>query len=143
MTSKVFIIDTNVLAAGLITANPAAPTAIIVDAMLSGQLFYLLSKELLLEYRNVLLRPKLTSLHGLCEPEIDNFLLEITANAIWREVSADTRHQSPDPQDIHLWALLDSEPNAVLITGDRLLIDQPQPESSVISPATWAEVFGQ
>jgi len=141
MSTRIFIIDTNVLVAGLITAETSSPTARVLDAMLNGSLFYLLSAELLREYRNVLLRPRLARLHGLNEPEIDQLLTEITANAIWREPPTDTDQPSPDPQDAHLWSLLASEQNAVLITGDRLLIENPRPQSSIISPATWAESF--
>ena len=141
MSGRIFIIDTNVLAAGLITAETNSPTARILDAMLKGGLFYLLSSELLREYRNVLLRPRLTRLHGLHELEIEQLLTELTANAIWREPPPDTNHTSPDPQDAHLWELLASEPTAILITGDRLLIEKPRPRSSVISPATWAKHF--
>ncbi len=142
MSSRVFIIDTNVLVAGLITAEPNSPTAKVLDAMLDGSLLYLLSAELLLEYRNVLLRPRLSRLHGLDTLEIEQLLTEITANAIWNEPPADANHLSPDPQDAHLWALLASEPTAVLITGDRLLIEKPRPQSSIISPTTWMELFG-
>ncbi len=141
MSTRIFIIDTNVLVAGLITTERDSPTARVLDAMLSGSLFYILSAELLREYRDVLLRPRLSRLHGLNELEIEQLLTEITANAIWREPRLDTNHASPDPQDAHLWSLLASEPTAVLVTGDRLLIENPRPQSSIISPATWAEHF--
>ncbi len=140
MNTRIFIIDTNVVVAGLITKS-TSPTARVLDAMLEGNLLYLLSAELLSEYRSVLLRPKLVRLHGLNESEVDHLLTEITANAIWREPQSDSYHASPDPQDSHLWALLISEPTAVLITGDQLLIKNPMPQSSVISPATWAGSF--
>ena len=139
MITRVFIIDTNVLVAGLITRQAASPTSRILDAMLDGSLFFLVSGELLREYRNVLLRPRLAGLHGLQETDIDQLLVEITANAIWRDPVPDKNHASPDPEDAHLWALLAAEPKAVLITGDRLLLENPRPQSSVISPATWAE----
>jgi len=141
MNKRIFVVDTNVLVAGLITNEPGSPTAGIVDAMLDGNLLYLLSAELLCEYRDVLLRPKISKLHGLNQQEIEQILTEITANAIWREPAPDNVHSSPDPQDAHLWSLLASEPMAVLVTGDRMLIENPRPQSSVISPATWAEHF--
>lgn len=141
MSTRTFIIDTNVLVAGLITGHSASPTARIIDAMLNGKLTFLLSPDLLNEYRSVLLRERIARLHGLNEMEIDQILTEVTANAIWRKPPADTNHASPDPQDAHLWALLASERTAILITGDRLLIEKPRPQSSVISPATWADHF--
>jgi putative PIN family toxin of toxin-antitoxin system len=141
MSPCVFIIDTNIVAAGLITAEAGSPTAEILDSMLSGTLFFFLSPELLREYRGVLLRPRLLRLHGLKEPEIDQILLEITANAVWREPPPDREHTSPDPRDAHLWSLLASEAEAVLITGDRLLIENPRPGGVVISPRAWVEHF--
>lgn len=141
MSLRIFIVDTNVLVAGLITSEARSPTAKIVDAMFSGSLLYLLSPELLQEYRDVLLRPRLTRLHGLNELEIDQILTEIAANAIWREPKPHKGHPPPDPGDAHLWSLLSSEPTAVLITGDRLLIENPKPQSSIISPATWDQHF--
>jgi len=143
MNGRITIIDTNAVVAGLITAEPESPTSRVPDAMLDGSLLYLLSADLLREYRNVLLRPKISRRHGLNEQQIDQFLSEIAANAIWREVPPNTNHPSPDPRDAHLWALLASEPAAVLITGDRLLIENPIPQRSIISPAVWAEHFNR
>ena len=141
MKPSVFIVDTNVIAAGLITSHPDSPTALILDAMLSGNLIYLLSPDLLNEYRHVLLRPKLARLHRLRQPEVEQILVELTANAVWRDPPADKSCQSPDPGDHHLRDLLASTPSAILITGDRLLIDNPRPQCSVISPAAWNKAF--
>lgn len=141
MSSRIFIIDTNVLVAGLITAETDSPTAGVLDAMLNGSLIYLLSPDLLREYRSVLMRPRLMARHRLNKGEIDQILTEITANAIWREPPIDIEHQAPDPGDSHLWALLGSEANTILITGDRLLIEKPRPRNTVISPATWNDLF--
>lgn len=141
MTPLMFIVDTNVLVAGLITTQAGSPTAQLLDAMLDGRLIYLLSPDLLREYRAVVLRPKLARMHGLKETEIDALLTEITANALWRDPPLDDLHQAPDPRDGHLWALLACEPSAVLVTGDRLLQENPRPGSSVISPGRWAGGF--
>jgi putative PIN family toxin of toxin-antitoxin system len=138
MTSRLFIIDTNVLDAGLITSLPSSPTVQVVDAMLDGRLLYLLSPALLREYRQVLLRPKLARLHGLSEVEVDRLLTELTANALWREPSQDAPASVPDPGDDHLWELLASEPDAILVTGDGLLLDNPRPGSSVITVSACA-----
>lgn len=78
--TRVFIVDTNVVAAGLITNLPDSPVAKVPDGMLNGRLVYLLSPDLLDEYRQVLLRPKLVRFHGLTEQEIEQILTEITAN---------------------------------------------------------------
>ena len=135
MTPLVFVVDTNVVAAGLITGAGRSPVALILDAMLSGSLLYLLSLDLLAEYRSVLLRPKLIKLHGLTELEIDRLVVELTSNAMWREPKP--APSAPDPGDDHLWALLDSYLGSVLITVDHLLLENPPVKSSVVSPKTY------
>lgn len=141
MIRRILIIDTNVLVAGLITSDPTSPTVSILDAMLDGSLPFLLSPALLEEYRTVLMRPKLTRIHGLTESQIDTILTEITANAIWREPPRDAAHSAPDSNDEHLWELLASEPSSVLVTGDQLLLESPRPGSSVITPTALAGTF--
>ena len=135
MTPPRFIIDTNVLVAGLITSETSSPTAQILDAMLSGDIFFLLSPALLHEYRSVLLRPKLTRLHQLTAEEIDHLLAAITLNAAWREPNTPVRTAPPDLGDMLLWELLAGDPQAVLVTGDRLLLANPPAIHSVITVA--------
>lgn len=139
MTLPVFVVDTNVEVAGLITNSSDSPVAAILDAMLSGSLLYLLSPALLREYRGVLLRPRLVRLHGLSEAEVDQFLVELTANAVWRELVA--APSGPDRGDDHLWALLDAHDGSILITGDRLLQNNPPANHPVIAPASWQKQF--
>jgi len=88
-----------------------------------------MSTELLNEYALVLRRPKLVRLHGLSDEELDSLLSALVANATWREPSALLKA----PGDDHLWALLTSYAECLLVTGDRLLVDKPPGSSSVIS----------
>lgn len=132
------VVDTNVLVAGLITADAQRPTARVVDEMLNGRLLFLSSPELLAEYRAVLLRPRLAALHALNAAEVDQILTEVTLNALWREPLGDGN--APDPGDNHLWALLDHEPRAILVTGDQRLLGEPHDKAMVVSPATFFEV---
>ena len=139
MSPPVFVVDTNVVVAGLITGSSHSPVASVLDAMLSGTLVFLLSPALLDEYRSVLLRPKLAKLHGLTEAQIDQLLVELTANAIWCDPKPSS--PAPDRSDDHLWALLSAYPGSILVTGDGLLLEEPPKPSSVISPATWVNDF--
>ena len=132
-----YIIDTNVLVAGLITKDEESPTARLLDAMLGGEILYILSPALLSEYSAVLLRPRISKLHGLGSDEVDLLLTEITGNAIWREATEKSSSNSPDPGDAHLWDLLHSEPEAILITGDRLLLTNPPDVHRLITPADY------
>ncbi|MDE2662994.1 MAG: putative toxin-antitoxin system toxin component, PIN family [Gemmatimonadota bacterium] len=132
MTPAVFVVDTNVVVSALITSDATSPTAIILDAMLDGGLLYLMSEDLIAEYAAVLRRPALVRRHGLNDRDIDQLLTELTANAIWCEPAAGGA--APDAGDDHLWALLASHSGSRLVTGDRLLVDNPPPGTPVLTP---------
>jgi putative PIN family toxin of toxin-antitoxin system len=133
------IIDTNVVVSGLITGDEQSPVCRILDGMLEAGFEFLLSPALLKEYRSVLLRPKLQALHGLCEEDVDRLLAEIVVNAFWREPKPGA--QAPDPGDDHLWALLNSLRGAVLVTGDRLLLENPPGFASVLTPRSFISLL--
>ena len=135
MTALILIIDTNVVVAGLLTQNPDSPTRWILDGMLKGQFPFLLSPNLLAEYREVLLRPRIATLHGLDETEIDQILTELVANAVFRDPESTYPVQAPDPGDNHLWALLACEAGVALVTGDKRLFDNPPDGGVLLSPA--------
>lgn len=139
MSPPVFVVDPNVVVAGLITGSSQSPVASVLNGMFSGTLVFLLSPALLDEYRSVLSRSKLVKLHGLTEAQIDQLLVELTANAIWREPKPGS--PVPDRGDDHLWALLSAYSGSILVTGDRLLLENPPARSSVISPGTWLSDF--
>jgi predicted nucleic acid-binding protein len=77
-----FVIDTNVVVAGLLTSHADSPVARILDGMLGAAFAFVLSQALLTEYRAVLVRPHLRKLHGLSEAEIDMILVDIARHAI-------------------------------------------------------------
>jgi putative PIN family toxin of toxin-antitoxin system len=126
------VIDTNVVVAALLTGDVNSPTAQILDGMCRGEFAFLLSTALLAEYREVLLRRKVRTLHGLSEREVDLLLTTLTANAIVRE--PEHRDGAPDVNDAHVWSLVESEPNYVLVTGDKLLLEHRPPKSRVVTP---------
>jgi uncharacterized protein len=131
------VIDTNVVVAGLLTGDSDSPTMRIVDGMCRGVFPFLLSTALLAEYREVLLRKKIRSLHGLSEREVDSLLTVVAANAIVREPASQAG--APDANDAHVWSLVQSEPDCLLVTGDHALIEHPPPRSAVLSPRQFAE----
>jgi len=139
MKANVCIVDTNIVVAGMISADPASPPVQILDAMLNGALMYLMSAELLDEYSAVLHRPRISRQHGLTDDEIDTVLTELVANAIWREPAYTT--SAPDPGDDHLWALLSSQAESLLVTSDKLLLENSPATSSVISPRHFVDLF--
>lgn len=132
------IVDTSVLVAGLLTGRADSPTAQVVDWMLDGSLPFLLSPDLLAEYRQVLLRPAIASRHGLSVDEVDELLTTVVANALWREPPP-APAAAPDPGDDHLWALLALEPKAVLVTGDAALLQGAPAGSRVVPPGEFID----
>lgn len=145
------VIDTNVLVSGLLTHDPLSPLAGIVDGMLSGRIRFLLSSRLLAEYRDVLLRPRVQRRHGLTVAEVDELLTEVAVVAAWREPPAtageanDLRPDAaaPDPGDDHLWQLLRLADDAILVTGDALLVERPPEFASVMTPRAFVALLSE
>ncbi|MGH8719613.1 MAG: putative toxin-antitoxin system toxin component, PIN family [Burkholderiales bacterium] len=133
------VVDTNVVVAGLLTRIADSPTARILDAMRKGAFPFLLSTALLAEYREVLLREKIRALHGLSGRDVDIILTAIAANAIVRE--PETLRGAPDAKDNHLWSLLQSDANSVLVTGDHALAESPPPKSAVLQPREFVDLL--
>jgi uncharacterized protein len=140
MTLVPAVIDTNIFVSGLLTRSAVSPTARILDGMLAGGFRFLLSIELLAEYREVLLRPKIRLRHGLSDADVDVLLTEIAANGILIEVE---RAGKPRRKrgDEHLWELLAAGTSAVLVTGDQGLIDERVGGARVISARDFADAL--
>lgn len=134
----VWVVDTNVIVAGLLTADGEAPTARILDAMLGGQFRFVLCIELLAEYRTVLLRKKIQQRHGLDATEVDALLEALAVNAIVADIAGRTE-TAPDSGDNFLWRLLAARSGAGLVTGDAALLRAPPSGTRVISPHDWLE----
>ncbi len=129
-----FIVDTNIVVAGLLSANPESPVARILDGMLTARFRFVVSEQLFAEYHEVLLRPHLQKLHGLTAAEIDIVLLDIARHAIvLNPVSAAEQPKAPDPGDQFLWDLLSLRSDLILVTGDKLLLHDTAMESRVIT----------
>lgn len=138
MKHKVCVVDTNIVVSGLIGSS-TGPPARMLNAMLGGGILYLMSGDLLNEYSSVLRRPNIARLHGRTNDEINQLLADLVANAMWRDPA--DGYDAPDAGDNHLWALNASHPQGLLVTGDRLLIDNPPSETSVISPRRFVDAF--
>lgn len=138
MRRRAAVIDTNVFVAALLTGDPGAPTARILDGMVLGSFPFVLSVALLAEYRQVLLRERIRRRHGLTEDQIDGILTAIAANAIVRE-AVDSAVVAPDPGDQFLWDLLAAVPDAVLVTGDTRLLDADVAHVSAVNAEAFVE----
>ena len=136
-----FVIDTNVVVAGLITRANDSPVRRLLDGLLAGTIPFVLSQDLLAEYRRVLLRPAIRKRHGLTTAQVDVVLGGIVMNARIRDPSGGRGPGAPDRGDDHLWQLLHAVPDATLVTGDRRLVEQPPDFASVISPRAAMEAL--
>jgi putative PIN family toxin of toxin-antitoxin system len=135
VSSVAVIVDTNVVVAGLLTANPASAVARLLDAMLRAALPYAVSEALLAEYHAVLVRPRLRSLHGLTLAQIETLLTTLARHAIVLQPVPGPA--APDPGDQLLWDLLAARPDLVLVTGDKPLLNAAGMRGRVLSPAAY------
>ena len=142
--NPVFIIDTNVVVAGLLTSHAESPVARILDSMLRASFRFALSEALLAEYHGVLLRPKLLKLHRLNELEIDAILTSLTRHAIVLQVLLRSdKPVAPDAGDQFLWNLLTSREDLMLVTGDSLLLQAGPLQARTMAPLEFAaQVLG-
>ena len=128
--------------AGLLTAHAESPVARILDGMLRATFGFVLSEAMLAEYRAVLLRPRLVKRHGLSVTEIDSILTDIARHAIvMTPIGNATTPRAPDPGDQFLWNLLVARANLVLVTGDKLLLQDEMVRSRVMLPNTFVDLL--
>lgn len=120
MARPVAVVDTPVVVAGLVAGDPGAAPAGIFDAMLAGRLVVLLSSRLLGEYREVLMRRRVRRAHGLSAAQVDDLLADLAQLA---RVVDPPAVSSPliDPRDAHLYHLLLTHRDAMLVTADESL----------------------
>lgn len=137
--STFFIIDTNVVVAGLLTSQTDSPVARVLDGMLGASFHFVVSEALLAEYHAVLVRPKLAKLHGLSVAEVDVILTDLARHAIvLSPVRTAATPIAPDSGDQFLWDLLAVRPDLVLVTGDKLLLQDQAMQGRIILPQTLA-----
>lgn len=134
MSRSAVIIDTNVVVAGLLTANDASPVARILDGMLAAAFPFVVSEALLAEYRAVPVRPNLRKVHGLTVAEIETILTDLAQHAIVFNPPPLTASPAPDPGDQLMWDLLATKADLLLVTGDKLLLQDAGMQGRVISP---------
>ena len=140
MTAAPAVIDTNVVVAGLLTEVSSSPTARILDGMLAGRFRFLLSVELLAEYRDVLLRPKIRRRHRLAQREVDVLLTEIAVNGVTLDVESPADRRDGEEDD-HLRRMLSAEPSALLVTGDLKLMNRLGKSVKVLTPREFADLL--
>ena len=132
------VIDCNLVVSALIARTALSPPTQLIHAARRGEIEYLLSRELLDEYRDVLGRERIQALHRRSPREVAAILAELAMSGtlVSPELTPD---EGPDPNDAHLWRLLRMHPSAVLVTGDKRLIRDKPDWAQVIDARTWLE----
>jgi putative PIN family toxin of toxin-antitoxin system len=138
MTPGPAVIDTNVVVSALLTADSDSPTARILDGMLADRFRFLISAELLAEYREVLLRPAIRRRHRLSEGEVDVLLTDIAAAGTFLDIEAPPVGRGRE-DDSHLRRILAADLSAVLVTGDLKLIVALGTGARVLTARTFSE----
>ena len=134
-SSRIAVVDTNVVVAGLITSSSTSPVARIVDGMHEASFAFAVSEPLIAEYGNVLARPSLTRLHGRPARELETLLVGLLRHAI--VLTGVPGPPAPDSGDQFLWDLLAARADLVLVTGDKLLLSTGGATGRVVSAADW------
>lgn len=109
--------------------------------MMSGQFPFLLSLDLIDEYRRALNYPKVARLHGLSGSEIESILISIIRQSIVRDPQLG-EYAIADDKDWFLFDLLRAVDGAVLVTGDQLLHREAPGWASTLSPAHFCRLSG-
>jgi len=139
--AKPAVIDTNIIVAGLISRSRDSPPVTITEGMMSGRFSFLLSLDLIDEYRRALNYPKVARLHALSELEIESILVSIIRQGIVRDPQPG-EYAIADDKDWFLFDLLRAVDGAVLVTGDQLLHREAPSWASTLSPAHFCQLNG-
>ena len=139
--AKPAVIDTNIVVAGLISASKDSPVVIITEGMMSGRFPFLLSMNLIDEYRRALNYPKVARLHALSGSEIESILIGIIRQGIVRDPQSG-EYAIADQKDWFLFDLLRAVDGTVLVTGDQLLHREAPGSASTLSPAKFCQLNG-
>jgi putative PIN family toxin of toxin-antitoxin system len=137
------IADANVLVSAALTRSPQAPSALTLDAALTGQIELIISPHLLQEIAIVLTRPRLRKY--LSNQEAQRFITDLAGQT---NLIADPPGPHPalcrDPHDDYLLALATTSNAELLITGDQdlLSIDPSQLTIEIITPRQLVDRLG-
>ena len=121
-------------------ARQGGHPATILRSVIAGAIPSLVSPALLEEFREVGEREKSLKFHRLT-PEMLGTAIAAFASASRLINPAIAAIAAPDPKDQHLWDLLLADPAAVVVTGDRLLRENPPPGREVLSPREFVDRY--
>ena len=145
---RLFAVDTNVIVSGVLSFGRPSATSLVLTALLDGRVPFVISADLLAEYRRVLLRPIIVERHVWAPTDIDRLLAELTMAAYLRQPPDDGAPDADDSPpdgpagDEHVIRLLAHEPRASLVSGDGRLLDAVRGWRDVLTPAELVALLG-
>ena len=129
------VIDTNVLVSALLSKHANASTVQVLNALFSGTIIPVFNNEILLEYENVLHRPKFK----FPESDIQNLLNTLRKHGLFTEQFY-TGIKLPDPKDLVFYEVVMAKQNenAHLVTGN---IKHFPKEPFIVTPNELLEII--
>ena len=135
---RTIVLDANALVSGVLARHPAAPPFRVLQAVRADEWIILLSAAVVAEYRDVLLRPRVAARHRLRRDVIDSMLTRLMECGLVIDPSP-SPFVAPDPDDQIFWDLLESEPDAIFVTGDQALLTSTVFPGRITSPRLFVE----
>lgn len=127
------VIDTNVLVSALLAKRTDSPPRLIMDYLFQGHFIPIYNEEIILEYKEVLLRPKFKFSEDLVALVI-NGIIEIGIPLERIQSNIDM----PDPKDVVFYEVALAKESSYLVTGN---IKHFPAESFVVTPAEMIQII--
>lgn len=131
------VLDTSVFVSAVISRG--GPPDVLLRAWRRNRIEVIASARLLEELERVLARPKFAAY--ITPSEATEFVARVRRRATILDDPAETSARTRDPDDDYLVALA-SHAQAILVTGDRDLLDATLPDITVVSPRQLADRLG-
>lgn len=133
------VLDPNVLVSAAI--SPVGPPREVVTAWIDGDFELIVSPAMLDELRDVLSRPRFR--RWISTATASEFVDGLAEDAVLVDDPPAMPGVSPDPDDDYLIALARGGGADYLVSGDRHLLDLPNPEPPVLTPREFLDLLGQ
>jgi putative PIN family toxin of toxin-antitoxin system len=124
------VFDPGVLVSAVI--SPGGPPADALDAWRDGAFDLVVSPLLLEELEDVLMRPKFRSYASA--PDVEEYIEALTGAALAFEDPGERRAFTADADDDYLVALALAVGADAIVSGDKHLIEMPEPPVQVMTP---------
>ena len=134
------IVDANVVVSAQLVQHPNAHPYRIWEALFDTGIQNYVSAHVLAECIDVLQRRDVVRRHRLTRGQVEE-LVQRFALASLEISSPRSLAVAPDPGDQHLWDMLASNPEMLLITGDPVLLESDHFPGRILSPRQFVERF--